>query len=476
MSLKKKTIRNLQFVGIAQLLSLGLVQLGYLFLARTLLPEDFGLYAAVIVVFNLAITVSMLGLDQAAIQSKDDSEELLRTASTFRMAMALLAIAVILIVAPAIASFYDKPEMTNPLRMMMIAVFISSAGFVSTVRLSKALRFRELSISRVGNALSWPVVAIAAAVIGLSYWSMIVATLFSSTVALAILWAYAPWKIGFNIDRAVLRKLLHFGKFPVATTLVVFLFFNMDKVVVGRLLGAEILGSYFLAFSIGTVAPTILTNVVNNVMFPTYARIAEDRQLLKESYRKTLISIAYVSIPIGIGLAAISSTLVKSILGPQWAEAEAPLAIFSFVGIASSLTSPAGSLFLAMGKPEIAWRITAILSLPYIVLLVPAALFLGIVGVSMLMLVQTTMSLIWVLIVASRLTDIRSGAVIRDLLRPTAAAATMGICIFALSIVLAPTIPSLMGLIVIGILLYAVAAHFASKGTIIREMIEMIRP
>lgn len=474
MSLKTKTVRNLQFVGIAQILSLGLTELGYLILARILTPADFGLYAAVMVVFNLCVTVSMVGLNQAAIQSKDESEELFRTAATFRMTMAIIAIVVVLILAPVIASFFGRTDMTNPLRVMTAAIFILSAGFVSTVRLTKTLRFRELSIINIGNAIAWPAVAITAGVIGLTYWSMILATLFASAVTLAMLWTYAPWKISYHIDKAIMKKLLHFGKFPAATGVVVFLSLNLDKIAVGRLLGADLLGIYFMAYTWGTLVPTIFTGIVNSVMFPTYSTISHDRDLISKGYLKTLTYLGYISLPMGFGLAAISPIFVSVLLGSKWTAGAGTLAILSLVGTCSALTSPAGSLFMAMGKPEISWRITAILFVPYLILLAPAAIYFGIVGVSILMLAMAATSLVWVLIVSSRLIGIGSGTILRGLLRPIVSAVIMGICVFAASILLAPSILSLAGLIGLGILIYTVAAHYVSNGTIIKELAGII--
>ena len=470
MSLKTTTVRNLQFVGIAQLLSIVLVQLGYLLLARMLTPDDFGLYAAVMVVFNLCVTISMVGLDQAAIQSKDEGEELLRTAATFRMTMAIMAIVVVLILAPVIASFFERTEMTDPLRVMTAAVLVSSAGFVSTVRLTKALRFRELSISRIGNAIAWPAVALSAGVIGLTYWSMILATLFASAAALVILWAYAPWKVSYHIDKAILTKLLRFGKFPAATGVIVFLFFNLDKVVVGRLLGANLLGLYFLAYTWGTLVPGIFTSIVNNVMFPTYSTISHDRALLSKAYLRTLTYLGYISLPMGFGLAAISPILIGALLGARWTAAGGALAVLSLVGTCSALTSPAGSLFLATGNPHLSWKQTAVTVTIYMVLLVPAAIVGGIVGVSTLMLAIVTISLVWVQHMASRLVSESLKTLWKTLWKPAFAAIVMSAIVYYASTFVEAQIIPFVGLVFLGIGTYGAIVYALNRETMKDEV------
>ena len=465
-----KTVRNLQFVGLAQLLSIGLVQLGYLILARMLTPDDFGLYAAVMIVFNLCVTVSTVGLDLAAVQSKDESEELLRTAATFRMTMAIIAVIAALILAPVTASFFGISEMTDPLRVITLAILISSAGFVSTVRLTKALRFRELSISRIGYAVTWPAVAVLAGVIGFTYWSMIVASLFANVIALALLWIYAPWRISFHIDKTVLAKLLHYGKFPVATGVVVFLFFNLDKVVVGRLLGAELLGLYFMAYTWGTMVPGIFTNIVNSVMFPTYSSISHDTGMLSKGYLKTLTYLGYISLPMGFGLAAISPTFIGALLGAKWTAAAGPLAVLSLVGTCSALTSPAGSLFLATGNPNLSWRQTAVTVAIYAVLLVPAVIVGGILAVSILMLAIVTVSLVWVQHMASGLVGESLKTLWGSLWRPALAAIVMSAIVYCASTFMEAQIIPLVGLILLGIGVYGAIVYALNRKTMKDEV------
>lgn len=475
MSLITRTVRNLQFVGLAQLLSIGLLQVGYLVLARLLTPDDFGLYAAVMTVFNLCVTVSTVGLDLAAVQNKDESEEILRTAATFRMTMAIIAVITVLILAPLIASFFGVSEMTNPLRVITIAILISSAGFVSSVRLTKALRFRELSISRIGYAVTWPAVAVAAGVIGFTYWSMIVANLFASLTALTLLWVYAPWKISFHIDKIVLAKLLHYGKFPVATGVVVFLFFNLDKVVVGRFLGAELLGLYFMAFTWGTMMPGIFTSIVNSVMFPTYSSISHDRDMLSKGYVKTLTYLGYISLPMGFGLAAISPIFIGALLGSRWMAAAGSLAVLSLVGTCSALTSPAGSLFMATGNPNLSWKQSAVTVAVYAVLLVPAVIVGGIVGVSALMLAIVTISFVWVQHMASRLIGMSLTTLWRPLWKPALAASVMSAIVHYASAFLKAQLIPLVGLIALGIAIYGAIVYALNRRIAMSEARSLIQ-
>jgi PST family polysaccharide transporter len=470
MSLKKKTVKNLQFVATAQILSLGAIQLAYLLLAHMLTPDDFGIYAAILVIYNLAATLSMLGLDQATIQSKDEIESVLRTSATFRMSMAIMTAAILIVIAPLIASFFGKPEMVAPLRVMMVALIISSAGFVPTVSLSRNLRFQELSISRASSSIVWPTVAIIAALVGLAYWSFVLSFLLGAAIALAVLWYYAPWKIIFGVDWGVLKKLLSFGKYPVAISVTSFMVFNLDKIAVGRFLGANLLGIYYFTFTLGTFLPQIFTNVVNNVMFPTYSSISDDRVTLSKAYARTITYLSYLAMPIGLGLAAVSDVLVPSILGPQWSRATNPLVVLSIVGIFWALTSPAGSLFMATGNPGWAWRQTWATGAVFIMLVVPVTIFSGILGVAFLFLANAGISLVWVMKMTSRLIDVKMAGIAKSLWKPLLASSLMATAVFSAAILAPHTLTSLVGLLALGIVTYGVLVYILNRSTLMNEV------
>jgi len=471
--LKTRTVKNLRMVGLAQVFSMGLSQVGLLILTQLLNPTDIGLYAIILVVYNLALVVSTLGLDSAAVQSKENLNEVLRTSMTIRLIGMALSIGVILIIAPLIADFYGRPEITEPLRVFSFNLLIVSLGFASTITLTRTLRFPELSISKAVNASVWFVVALAAALAGMSYWSLVVAFMVGSVAAVSVLLYYSPYRVRLGVSKETAKSLLGYGKFPVATSIIVFLSFNLDKVIVGKWLGPELLGAYFLAYTWGTIVPNIFTSIVNTVMFPTYTHIVHDDSLLSRAYLSTLTYLAYVSLPISVGLAAISSVFVVGVLGPQWHNATLPLAIFSFVGLCSSLTSPAGNVFLAKARPDRMWRLTWVGFIPYSILLVPAVIYGGLAGVSLLMLAIAAFMLIWVWFVASSLASTCFRAIVKNLWVPTLCASVMGLVVYLVSTALTPNVLSLVALLVLGVLLYVGLVLVLADSDTKKKMLEM---
>ena len=300
-----------------QLIALAITQLAILVLAHLLTPSDFGLYAIVTVVYNIAMIAATAGLDQAAVQSKEDEQTVLATGVFLRGIVTASVVAAVVALAPLISRFFELPELTLPLRVISIAVAVSFLSIYPFVRLNKQLRFTQLSLGRIAYATSWPAVAIFAALAGAAYWSLVLALVGANLALSLTLLYFEPWKLSFRIDLAVGKRLLKYGGYAMSAAVLSILLINLDKVVVGRILTADLLGAYYLAFTWGMAVPNIFTNIANSVMFPTYARISCDKELLKRAYVKTFTYLSYVSLPIGVGLAAVADVFVWGILGSE---------------------------------------------------------------------------------------------------------------------------------------------------------------
>jgi len=108
--------------------------------------------------------------------------------------------------------------------------------------------------------------------------------------------------------------------------------------------------------------------------------------------------------------------------------------------------------------------------IPYGALILPTVEFLGLVGVSSLMLATAIVSLIWVLSMAARLIGERPEKVVATLLKPILAAATMASVVFLISRIVSPTIEVLLGLVILGTMIYLTLIYVLTKGEIFREV------
>jgi len=463
-------VANIGVVGVALVATLTMNQLAMIVLTRILGPGDFGIYAVCLVFINLLALVSIFGLDSAVIHRQTDTDKAIETASTLRFLLSLLLAVLLFVLAPLIADMVGSRKLVTPLQVSSIAIVVAAFGFETSVRLSKDLLFKSVSMTRITNTAVWSVAALALAFLGFGFWSLLFACIAGLAATAVVLWIIRPWKIPHKIDSIIARELVRYAVFPLGVGVLGFLVWNVDKLAVGAILGSSaLLGSYYIAFIYGTMIPNLFTGVTLTVMFPTFSKTQADLAGLRETYLKALKYLSHISIPAGIGLAVVSKTFILGVLGSDWSAAVAPLEIFSIVGILGSLTAPAASIFLATGNPDKMFRQTWVTAVIYFVCLVPAIFFGELVGVAALFLVAAIVSLVWVLSMVAEILRFSLADELGMLIVPTAASVVMAAVTFGVGTLMDVTMLSLGVQAMVAISTYFACVFLMTRGEIVKE-------
>src|SRR5688572_19644691 len=144
----------------------------FLFLARLLSPEVFGLMAAAAVVWAAADYLTEQGLGSAVVQRQHLDPAHLDTAFWMQLgASFVLAIAGVLI-APWLAATYQRPELTTPIRVLMLGTPLSALSSMQQALLKRNLAFKLLARRSLAASVIGGVTAVALAMAGAGVWSL----------------------------------------------------------------------------------------------------------------------------------------------------------------------------------------------------------------------------------------------------------------------------------------------------------------
>jgi PST family polysaccharide transporter/lipopolysaccharide exporter len=269
--------------------------------------------------------------------------------------------------------------------------------------------------------------------------------------------------------------MLRYGAFSMGTGLVALMIVNFDKLAVGAVLGSPVLvGAYYVAFSYGMTVPNLFTGVVTTVMFPTFSKMRNDLTMLRSKYLKALKYLSYISIPTGVGLAVVSKPFVLSVLGSEWSDAVVPLAILSVFGILSSLSVPAGCVFLATGNPHRMFRQTWAMAVPFFVFLIPAVYYWKLVGVAILFVLIGLVSTIWVFRMVADILKFSLITELRMLYVPIIASIAMVALSLGVGSLMEVSLLSLVAQTAVGILTYVVCIYLLTKGEVVKEVKDLL--
>ena len=317
-SLKNRTISGMLWAGIGKIGAMGISFITNMVLARLLVPEDFGCVAMLYVFVSISSIFVNGGFGAALIQKKEPTHIDYTTVFYWNIVMAILFYFILFFTAPAISRMYEMPQLSNVLRVQSLVLFILPFSLVQSNQLQKQMRFKELTIRNVCATLAGTVVSIVMAFTGFGIWSLVASSLVSSFTSVLLLWGMSSWRPTLEFSMTSLKELFSFGGLMLVSSLVESIYTNLQSFIIGKWYSAKDLGYYAQARKLEEIPTNALSSVVNDVSFPAFSSLQDDKTHLRNSLRKTIKSITYLNMPLFALLIVIAQPLIRLLYGMQW--------------------------------------------------------------------------------------------------------------------------------------------------------------
>jgi len=361
--LRDSIISGIVWKSVNQMLLLA-VQLGVMVvLARLLTPRDYGLVGMVTAITGFAAIFVDLGLTTAIIQKQDTTQVEMSTAFWTNNGMGILVFVVVWFLASPIARFYEEPSLIWITRCIGCVFILTPLSSVHNALLMKSLRFRSVVLINSTALLVSSVAAITSAFIGLGYWSLLIQPIVMGFVNAVLLWLIVGWVPSLAFSGRVLKGFMGFSGYLSLNQAVGYWSRNIDKLMIGRLAGTISLGLYSRAYILMLMPLQQVSNVVDSVLFPAYAKIQNNRREIAQIYLKAMRLTALVTFPISFGLWAISEPAVLVVFGSKWYDAVPILQVLCPLGAVQSILSLNGSIYLSQGNTRRALVVTSCVTL-----------------------------------------------------------------------------------------------------------------
>ncbi len=380
-SLRDQMLGGIGWVGLSQFLRYILQFVFIAVLARLLSVDDFGIIAIAMAFLALSLSMGDLGLSAAIVQKKDISSNSLSSALWACVLTGSLLFVIMLTIAPIIALFFHKEIITAIITVLSIKFIIDSFGIVHDALLRKELLFKRVAFIEICETLSFGLVSIGLAINGRGVWSLVYGYIFSSLLRVILLWIICPWRPGKSLSLGGLNMLINFAKNMFGFKATNYLASNLDRVVIGRLLGSIALGYYSMAYNISNFARDKISGIVNRVAFPAFSKIQDNREQLSRAYLKIITHVSLITFPLLLGLILLCPEFVRVVFTDKWSAMVAPLQYLCVAGMISSITTFVGLIFLATGHAEIDFRFSLI-SLFALMAAIGIGARLGILGIA----------------------------------------------------------------------------------------------
>lgn len=404
--LKQQTVNGVKWLVGASVIHKSISFITTIIIARRLGPSVYGLFAfAMIIVASFELFKS-LGIDAALIRKNNDFDKAANTAFFIIPFLGIVLYFLLNLSASTIGEFLNNQELVPIIRILGMIFVISSFSKVPVTLLERNLQFKKLSIAEFCSALTFSSCAIIVTFMNFGIWSLVFAYVMKVLIYMIIVWGYANWKPRLIFDAKLALEMFNFGKFVFIGSALWFVKMNLDNLLVGKLLGATMLGFYAVAFNIANFSADYFGTQIARVTYPAYTKIKDNVENMRSAFLRVFMYISLFAIPFGIGVILLSSELLRFVYGQKWIGATNALNILAWAGIFNTLPISTSGVLLACGKPKASLKIAATQVVLFFIFITPMANFMGLEGVAYVVSISSLIACIYAFYIVKRLLDI----------------------------------------------------------------------
>jgi teichuronic acid exporter len=319
---KSKAIRGSISYFIRQVLVAGINFFSNLLILRWLNPQDFGYFATISLVMGLAQIFAEGGLSVYLVQrEKEVDDKVLSEIATLQLILYSVVHSIILVV---LTVRYLSNAESPMLLYVFVAIFcipVSIFRANSFVGLERHLLFGKIATIEVAESLFYSATSLTLAFMGMGVWSLIWALIVRALVGYIFSSLYGKWRFSFRLPSFTddLKKGIRYGINYHIPTLVTTLRIAINPILVGGLLGLTAVGVADRAMYFAGLPLFFLGTVQQRVLFPYFARIQSDSNMVRSNFEKSFYISAIIDKIFYIPIVLYATELINMFF-PKWSQ------------------------------------------------------------------------------------------------------------------------------------------------------------
>ena len=332
-------------------------------LARLLFPADFGLIGMITIFISISDVFVNAGFGQAFIQKKDADDKDASTVFIINLLLGVIVYLILFLGAPFIADFFRQPKLVPLVRVLSLVVIINSMNVIQHSVIRKKFQFRKRAILTIIATLVSGTIGIVSAYIGYGVWSLVIQQLSNRVILCLLLYMKSDWKLSLSYSRDSAESLFAVGGWMLGGNLVLTLFNNLYRFVIGKLYSDVQLGLYERAKQFESMVADTFTMVLGNVSFPVFSGMQESSEELKRATSSFIRYSCILIYPVLSCIVVVAQPFICWIITDKWLMAVPYLKLLCIVGFIVPVNFFIGQLMQAVGKAKAAFHYTIGLSL-----------------------------------------------------------------------------------------------------------------
>ncbi len=345
-------------------------------LARLLAPDAFGVVATVTMIVSFADMLTNAGFQKYLVQHEfvDARHKTQSTNVAFwsNLVMSLILWAIIIFFNDPLARMVGNPGLGFVLVIAAIQLPITSFSSIQMALYRRDFDFKTLFLIRIIGICVPFVVTIPLALLGWSYWSLIIGSISGQVMNALILTVKSSWKPSFTYSFDLLQEMFSYSSWSLIEAISIWFTGWIDIFIIGSYLSTYNLGLYRTSLTTVNGILGIVTAATTPVLFSALSRLQHDDTAFNVMFFRIQKIVAYFIFPMGAGLYLYSDLATKLLLGKQWAEASGVIGIWAVTSaIMIVLAQFSSETYRAKGYPRLSFWAQIL----HLIVLVPTCIF-----------------------------------------------------------------------------------------------------
>ena len=302
-----------------------MVPISNMILARILIPEDFGILAAINMIITFVDLFTDSGFSKYIIQNDFESDkeylDCLNVAFITNLVLSILFWIAIFVFKDGIAQIVGCPGYGNVIAIASIQLIITAFSSIQSAVFKRAFDFRTVFVSKIVMVIVPLVITVPLAIVLKNYWSLIIGSTCAYLFSAIVLTIKSEWKPRFFYSFHLLKKMFSFSAWSLAEALSYWTLSWFDVFIIGSSFTAYYLGLYKNSINMVNSVMALVKATIIPVLFSALARMKDDKSIFENVYYSLQRLAACLLIPMGVGLFIFRNLVTAIIFGAKWMSA-----------------------------------------------------------------------------------------------------------------------------------------------------------
>lgn len=381
-SLKKRavsgTIWTLGGYGASQFIRL----ISNVWLTRLVSKDLIGIMALVSVLMIGLAMFSDVGIGPSIIQDKKGNDpKFLNTAWTVQIVRGLCLWLCACLIAYPFSIFYEDPLFLKVIPVASLAAVLHGFNSTSVFTSNRELALAKLTLLEIISQVISVIVIITWATLNPTIWAIVFGSLTKDLVKMLLTHFWLPGMPNrFCWDKAMVKRLVRFGRWIFISTAIAFVLQYVDRLVVGKFMTLDKFAVYSVASTFAVLVDQIYRKMSNQVLFPLYAKIRDlPKNELRQRVRKVRLGLMGALLPPLCFLLIFGPNVIDILYPETYSEGGWMLQVLS-IGWIIPVSTLLGPVCLGFGESFQHMRIDAIRGFILVASMILGGLFYDIPG------------------------------------------------------------------------------------------------